>query len=74
MSQDQPRKRAPLRSDAFLRFTSMATQMGVIIFLGVWGGMQLDKKFPNDFHGWTLGLSLFSVFVAIYRLIKDLSR
>ncbi|MEY3397671.1 MAG: hypothetical protein RL220_265 [Bacteroidota bacterium] len=52
----------------------MATQMGVIIFLGVWGGIRLDQKFPNGFHAWTLGLSLFSVFVAIYLVIKDLSR
>ncbi|HNP97678.1 MAG TPA: AtpZ/AtpI family protein [Bacteroidia bacterium] len=54
-----------------MRYASMATQMLVIIGLGVWGGVKLDA-----YLGWktpvcTLVLSLLSVAAAIYLSIKD---
>ena len=49
----------------------MATQMGVTIFLGVWGGMKLDGIFKHKFPLFTLVLSLISVVVAVYMVIKD---
>ncbi|MDZ4749970.1 MAG: AtpZ/AtpI family protein [Flavobacteriales bacterium] len=64
----------PSRYNSFLRFSSMAFQMGVPIFLGIWGGMKLDQKFTNSFHGFTIGLSLLGVGVSLYLVIKDLSR
>lgn len=69
--QDPPRE-SRARSNSFLRFSGMAFQMAATIGLGVWGGIQLDKKFPNDAHAWTLTLSLLSVGVAMYMVIKDL--
>ncbi len=46
--------------------------MGVIIFIGMYGGIKLDewlgiKKFPI----FTIVLSLLAVFGAIYFVIKD---
>lgn len=75
MSQEpwrEPQQERPVRSNAFLRFSGMAIQMAITIGLGVWGGIQLDKKFPNNAHAWTLSLSLVSVGVAMYMVIKDL--
>jgi ATP synthase protein I len=68
----RPQPESQGRTNAFLRFSGMAIQMAVTIGLGVWGGIQLDKKFPNDAHAWTLSLSLVSVGVAMYMVIKDL--
>jgi hypothetical protein len=51
----------------------MAFQMGGIIALGVWGGIELDKYFPiSKFPVFTISLSLLSVFASIYFVIKDL--
>jgi len=45
--------------------------MGVIIFLGVFGGMKLDKWLKLKIPVFTLLLSLVSVISAIYFVIKD---
>lgn len=49
----------------------MAFQMGAIIGLGAWGGVQLDEKFQNETKLFTIILSLFSIFIALYLVIKD---
>ena len=64
----------PPRSDGFLRYAGMATQMAVTIGLGVWAGLALDERLPNGMHLWTLALSLLSVGVAMYLAIRDLNR
>jgi hypothetical protein len=61
-----------LRTNAFLRYTSMCTQMAIIILIGVWGGKKLDEKFPREFPLFTLLCAIASVFIAIYLVIKDL--
>lgn len=71
MDLQEPSPDRPRRSDAFMRYSSMATQMGVTIFLGVWGGMKLDQKFPQRIPIFTLVLSLVSVLLAMYMIIKD---
>jgi ATP synthase protein I len=67
----KPKRR---RSDRFLRFTGMAMQMGLIIAAGVWGGIRLDQIFANNSHIWTLSLSLLSVGLAMFLVIRDLTR
>ncbi|MFZ4784895.1 MAG: AtpZ/AtpI family protein [Flavobacteriales bacterium] len=57
-----------------MRYSGMATQMGITIALGVWGGMKLDEKFSGGGKGFTLTLSLVSVIVAMYMAIKDLMK
>lgn len=72
-SQQKP-PQSPLRTNAFMRYTSMCTQMAVIILLGVWGGKKLDEAYPRGFPLFTLICSLVSVVVAIYLVIKDLMK
>jgi hypothetical protein len=50
----------------------MATQMAVVILLGVWLGRWLDEN--REFPVFTLICSLVAVAVAIYIVIKDTSR
>jgi len=52
----------------------MASQMAITIFLGVWGGIQLDKHFPQGIPIFTLVLSLLGVVLAVYLVIKDFIR
>lgn len=59
---------APLNK--YLEFVNIAFQMGIIIAAGVLLGIWLDKKFPNDFSGFTIGISLLGVFIALYQVIR----
>lgn len=49
----------------------MGIQMAAIIVGGAMGGVQLDKILKFKFPVFTLLLTLFSVFFAIYYFIKD---
>jgi ATP synthase protein I len=69
---EKPQKQP--RSNGFLRYAGMATQMAAIIGIGVWGGMRLDRMSGGSSHFWTLTLSLISVGVAMYLSIRDLTR
>ena len=62
------------RNGSVLRYTSMATQMGITIFLGVWGGMKLDRYFQFESPIMTLALSLLGVVLAVYIVIRDVLR
>ncbi len=66
--------RSRFRENAFLRYSSLSVQMGTTIFLGVWGGRQLDKLAGLHFPLWTLLFSLLAVAVAIYQVIRELGR
>ena len=59
---------------SILRYTSMATQMAIIIFLGVWGGMKLDQSFQFEKPVMTLICSLLGVVLAVYIVIRDVLR
>jgi len=48
----------------------MAMQMGVTIFLGVWGGQKLDQLWQTDPWLSVLG-SLFGVGTALYLMLKE---
>jgi membrane protein DedA with SNARE-associated domain len=53
----------------YLRFTSVAFQMGVTIYLGNLLGKWLDTKYDKDF--WESTTTLFAVFLAIYQVISQ---
>ncbi len=55
----------------FAKYSSLAFQMGGIIFLTVWGGKKLDELLDNQNQVFTIILSLFGVVSAIYVAIKD---
>jgi F0F1-type ATP synthase assembly protein I len=59
--------------NSYLKYSNIALQMGAIIGLGVWGGIQLDRYFELVTPVFTLVLSLLSVFVALYIIIKGVS-
>lgn len=56
--------------DKYLEFVNIAFQMGIIIVAGVYAGIWLDKKYPNEFSGFTIGISLLGVFIALYLVIR----
>ena len=53
----------------FIRFTSIAIQMGGTIFLGNYLGKWLDIKFSKDF--WETTITLISVFASMYLVISQ---
>jgi hypothetical protein len=59
---------------SILGYTSMATQMGITIFLGVWGGIKLDQYFQFHTPVMTLACSLAGVIMAVYIVIRDVLR
>ncbi len=56
---------------SYLKYTAMATQMAATIAGGVLLGIWLDKQIGAATPWFTLGLTMLSVFVAIYLSIKD---
>lgn len=60
--------------NAFIRYSGMALQMGIIIALGVFGGQKLDEHFSTDSPIFTIVLSLIGVAAALYLTIKDLNK
>jgi len=55
----------------FIRFTMLAFQMiGAIGFFS-WLGYYLDDKYNSKTPWWTIGLSLFGVFISLYVVIRE---
>ncbi len=57
--------------DNFIRYSSISSQMLVIILVGIFGGVKLDKLIKIDFPVFTVILSFVSVSLAIYYAVKD---
>lgn len=53
----------------FIRFTSVAFQMGGTIFLGNYLGQWLDARFDKDY--WETTITLLSVFASMYLVISQ---
>ncbi|ARV09662.1 hypothetical protein BTO05_08410 [Winogradskyella sp. PC-19] len=53
----------------YLRFTSVAFQMGGTIFLGNYLGKWLDENYATDY--WEQIVTLFSVFASMYLVISQ---
>lgn len=68
---DQKKKKSE-RPNEILRYTGMSAQMATVILLGVWLGTWLDGD--EGFPIFTLVLSLISVAMAIYIVIKDTAK
>ncbi len=63
-------KRKQLAS--YAKYTGIAFQMIAIILVGVFGGVKLDKFLELKIPAFTVILSMLSVLLAIYYVIKDL--
>ncbi len=55
----------------FARYSGIAFQMIAIILVTTWGGIKLDKLTGFKTPVFTIILSLFGVFAAIYTAVKD---
>ncbi len=66
---NKPTKRN--RPNDFYRYTGMAMKMAIVILAGVMGGQKLDEKYQTESPWFTIVLSLLSVAIAIYIVIKD---
>lgn len=51
--------------DSFLRYSSLGFEMMAIIGLGTFLGFKIDQWMKNEFKGFTLGLMIFTVLVAV---------
>ncbi|MEM9050506.1 MAG: AtpZ/AtpI family protein [Bacteroidota bacterium] len=58
----------------FYKYSGMAIQMGITIFLCVYAGIALDKKLNSETPWFTLLLSLFGVGAAVYIIIRTTSK
>lgn len=65
-----PRK----QPNAFLRFSNLSIQMGVIIGLSAWGGKKLDEYLQTKKPYCTIALSLFGIGAALYIVLKDVMK
>ncbi len=63
------KQKPPLNN--YVKYSSLAIQMVVLIIIFVWGGRKLDLLLSLKFPVFTLILSLVGVFLAIYFAIKD---
>lgn len=68
---NQEKKQASNTARSAARYTGIGFQMIAIILIAVWGGRKLDELFLLDTPIFTVVLSLFGVFAAIYTAVKD---
>lgn len=69
----KPQQKSEQRNSA-LKYTGIATKMAAIIVVGSFGGVELDKRFSKEFPLYTLILTIFSVALAMFVVIKDISK
>jgi len=67
-------KKANKPKNYALRYTGIAAQMGVTVFLGAYFGKYLDDKYPMDKKWFTIGLTLLAVGLSLYSVIKQLNK
>ena len=67
---DKDQKNKP-QVKTYIRFSTIAIQMGIIITAGALGGQWLDEKQGNKFPVWTLVLTLFAIFASLYQIIRE---
>ena len=70
MKINNPKKENGLKN--YAKYSSIGIQMLAIILVGVYGGVKLDELVSWKFPIFTIILSILSVFLAIYYVIRDL--
>lgn len=61
-------------NNPYIRFSSMAIQMGALIGLGAWGGTELDERAGNEKPIYTIILCLAAVGISLYLFIREASK
>jgi uncharacterized membrane protein YfcA len=64
----------PNPKNKYIQLIGIAAQIGATIFLGAWLGKLLDEKYPSNKKWFTMGLTIFSVVVALYMVLQQLNR
>jgi F0F1-type ATP synthase assembly protein I len=54
-----------------MKYSGMGIQMGIIILVGAFAGQKLDAHYQTSKPYFTVALSLFSTFAALYIVLKD---
>ena len=62
------------QANALAKYSGIAFQMLATIGLGTWAGIWLDKHYQTATPWFTLGLMLLGLFVAMYQVIRSLTR
>ena len=71
---DQKDQNQKDRLNNYARFTGIGFQMLVTIGLGVFAGVKLDENYPNQYSTFTIICSLASIGIALYSVIKQVSK
>ena len=71
MQEKQSKKKKQLNS--YIKYSSLTTQMAVIIAAGSFFGDYLDKSNNSDSKIYTIIFSLGSVFLALYYVFKKIT-
>lgn len=71
MNEDDDRGKTSYLKE-YSKYSSLVFQMIVIVAAGVLGGIQLDRHFNANGSAFTISLTLFSTFVALYYMFKTL--
>ncbi len=61
------------QANDFVKYSSMAFQMGIIILGSTYGGVRLDKYLQWKFPVFTVVFAISSVGIALYQVLKGLS-
>ena len=57
--------------NVYLKYSTMAFQMGTVIGLFAFGGYELDKHFNTNHPYYTIALSLTGVGISLFSVIRD---
>lgn len=68
---DNKNKKPEKPLNLYIKFTSVAFQMIVVICVFSFFGLWLDKKFPNNYSAYTMIFSLIGVIASMYMIIKQ---
>jgi F0F1-type ATP synthase assembly protein I len=71
MEEEDKRKQ---RVKNYLKFSTIALQMGVLITAAALGGDWLDDRQGNEFPLWTLILTLIAIFGSLFQIIREVSK
>lgn len=57
----------------YIQYSSLTTQMAVIIAAGTFFGDYIDEKYALDIPIYTIIFSLLSIFLALYYVLKKIT-
>ncbi|WP_299883750.1 AtpZ/AtpI family protein [uncultured Lacinutrix sp.] len=60
----------PNNLNSYAKYSGLVIQMIAIIAIGTFIGVKLDDKYPNENNLFTLVLTLLSVIISIYYVIR----